>query len=34
MNDFIIRKKIPYADDKNTINLFNSVLCSLRKDRK
>jgi hypothetical protein len=34
MSDFIIRKKNPYGDEKNTINLFNSVLSSLRKDRK
>jgi hypothetical protein len=34
MNDFLIRKKVPYSDEKNSINLFNSVLSSLRKDRK
>lgn len=34
MSDFIIRKKVPYGDDKNSINLFNSVLSSLRKDKK
>lgn len=34
MSDFIIRKKVPYSDDKNSINLFNSVLSSLRKDKK
>ena len=34
MSDFIIRKKIPHSDDKNSVNLFNSVLSSLRKDRK
>jgi len=34
MSEFIIRKKVPYADEKNTVNLFNSVLSSLRRDRK
>ena len=34
MNDFLIRKKVPYHDEKNSVNLFNSVLSSLRKDRK
>lgn len=34
MSDFIIRKKNPYGDEKNTVNLFNSVLSSLRKDKK
>lgn len=34
MSDFLIRKKVPYHDEKNTINLFNNVLSSLRKDRK
>ena len=33
-SDFLIRKKIPHADEKNSINLFNSVLSSLRKDKK
>lgn len=34
MSDFIIRKKNPYGDEKNSVSLFNSVLSSLRKDRK
>jgi hypothetical protein len=34
MSEFLIRKKVPYSDDKNSVNLFNSVLSSLRKDRK
>lgn len=34
MTDLIIRKSLPYGEEKNTLNLFNSVLSSLRKDRK
>ena len=35
-SDFIIRKsnKLNIADDKNSTNLFKSVLSSLRKERK
>lgn len=35
VNEFIIKKtKVQHAEDKNSINLFHSVLSSLRKDRK
>jgi len=34
MTDFIIRKKNPDGDEKNSLSLFNSVLSSLRKDKK
>ena len=34
MSDFIIRKKNPFGDERNTVSLFNSVLSSLRKERK
>lgn len=34
-SDFIIRKSKPnIMDDKNSSNLFKSVLSSLRKDKK
>lgn len=35
-SEFIIRKnnKVSFSDDKNSTNLFKSVLSSLRKDRK
>ena len=34
--EFIIRKnnKVNYVEDKNSTNLFKSVLSSLRKDKK
>jgi hypothetical protein len=34
-NEFIIRKnKVIFSDDKNSTNLFKSVLSSLRKDKR
>lgn len=35
VSDFIIRKsKVNVSEDKNSTNLFKSVLSSLRKDKK
>ena len=35
-SEFVIRKnnKIAFSDDKNSTNLFKSVLSSLRNDKK
>lgn len=34
MSDLIVRKSMPFAEERNAINLFNSVLSSLRRDRR